>query len=69
MITELNGTPPEISTAGGTSDGRFFSELGSFVVELGVNNKTIHQCNESVKLTDLTKLVSIYEHIIGRLLR
>ena len=68
VLTAINGEAPEISTAGGTSDGRFFSELGSYVVELGVCNKTIHQCNESVKVSELTKLVSIYENIITRLL-
>lgn len=67
VITEINGVNPEINTAGGTSDGRFFAELGSSVVELGVINKTIHQKNEAVCLDDLTKLVFMYQRILERL--
>lgn len=69
VVQQINGTEPELSTAGGTSDGRFFAELGTHVVELGVNNKTIHQCNESVNLNDLTKLVFIYQGIFKQLLK
>lgn len=69
VVTEINGIGPEISTAGGTSDGRFFAELGTHVVELGVNNKSIHQCNENVKLDDLTKLVFLYEAILKQLFK
>lgn len=60
---------PTLSTAGGTSDGRFFATTGAEIVELGVINKTIHQANESVKLDDIERLSQTYQHIIEQLLR
>lgn len=51
---------PELSTSGGTSDGRFIAPTGAQVVELGPCNSTIHQVNECVTLTDLMTLTDIY---------
>lgn len=54
------GKPTELSTAGGTSDGRFIAPTGAKVIELGPCNATIHQVNESVSCDDLNNLVDIY---------
>lgn len=68
-ILNEEGCSPKLSTAGGTSDGRFICELGSEIVELGPVNATIHQVNEHVKVDDLNKLTVIYQKIMERLLR
>jgi len=62
------GFTPELSTSGGTSDGRFIAPLGTEVVELGVCNDTIHQINERVKISELDELENIYEKILISLL-
>ncbi len=59
---------PRLSTSGGTSDGRFFAQAGCQVVELGVPNKSIHQINEKVKLTDLMRLEAIYGCLLQQLM-
>ena len=58
----------ELSTAGGTSDGRFIAPTGAEVVELGPLNATIHQVNEHVSVKDLETLTKIYEQTLARLL-
>ncbi|MGL5290564.1 MAG: succinyl-diaminopimelate desuccinylase [Vibrionaceae bacterium] len=67
-ILHCTGQKTQLSTSGGTSDGRFISKMGGQVVELGVVNSSIHQANEWVKIADLEKLVEIYENILKRLL-
>ncbi|MGJ8514345.1 succinyl-diaminopimelate desuccinylase [Carnimonas bestiolae] len=67
-IQALTGTQAELSTSGGTSDGRFIATLGGQVIELGVNNDTIHQVDERVLARDIDTLTRIYEGIITRLL-
>ena len=67
-IEAVAGCPPEVSTGGGTSDGRFIAPSGAQVVEVGHVNATIHQCNERVKLADIPKLTEIYKGILERLL-
>ena len=62
------GKAPELSTSGGTSDGRFIAPYGVEVVELGPVNATIHQVNECVALTDLEALVEMYFTICADLL-
>ena len=57
-----------MSTAGGTSDGRFIAPAGVQVVELGPINATIHKLNEMVLADDLPRLAAIYRGIIARLL-
>lgn len=59
---------PELSTSGGTSDGRFIAPYGTEVIELGPLNATIHQINECVALADLETLSNIYYSICERLL-
>lgn len=68
VIQERTGLKPQLSTAGGTSDGRFIAPTGAQVVELGPVNATIHKVNESVKVEDLETLSGIYEGILERLL-
>ena len=67
-IESTTGKVPEVSTGGGTSDGRFIAPSGAQVVEVGHVNATIHQINERVKLADIPQLTKIYEGILERLL-
>ncbi len=67
-IKSVTGTDTELSTTGGTSDGRFIAPTGAQVVELGPVNATIHQLNERIKADDLDTLSSIYETILRNLL-
>jgi succinyl-diaminopimelate desuccinylase len=62
-IHQHTGKLPELSTSGGTSDGRFIAPYGVEVIELGPVNASIHQVNECVLLADLEKLTDIYETI------
>ena len=67
-IRDVTGLETELSTAGGTSDGRFIAPTGAQVVELGPVNATIHKLNEEVRAGDLPRLAEIYRRIIERLL-
>ncbi len=67
-VGAIAGRTPELSTGGGTSDGRFISPAGVDVVELGPVNASIHKVNEHVRLADVHELVLIYERILERLL-
>ncbi len=67
-VHAVNGVSTHVSTAGGTSDGRFIAPTGAEVVELGPCNATIHKVDEHVRITDLDDLSLMYEGIIRRLL-
>ena len=67
-IGECLGRKPVLSTAGGTSDGRFIAPLGVQVVELGPVNASIHQLNERVLVADLEALTGVYQRILEKLL-
>ncbi|QIO06671.1 succinyl-diaminopimelate desuccinylase [Acinetobacter shaoyimingii] len=67
-IKHVTGTDTELSTSGGTSDGRFIAPTGAQVLELGVLNATIHQVNEHVNIDELEPLAEIYEQILVELL-
>ncbi|MBR9866814.1 MAG: succinyl-diaminopimelate desuccinylase [Oceanospirillales bacterium] len=67
-IKAITGLDTELSTSGGTSDGRFIAPTGAQVVELGPINATIHKVNERVKADDLDTLSSLYENIMAKLL-
>lgn len=67
-IQEHAGIQAELSTSGGTSDGRFIAPTGAQVLELGPVNRTIHQINECVSVADLDTLTDCYEGILQRLL-
>jgi len=68
-VSEATGAPPELSTGGGTSDGRFIAPSGADVVELGPVNASIHKVNEFVSLDELAQLSTMYESIMTKLLR
>ncbi|ABG40710.1 succinyldiaminopimelate desuccinylase [Paraglaciecola sp. T6c] len=67
-IKDVTGRETELSTAGGTSDGRFIAPTGAQVIELGPINATIHKIDENVNINDLAQLAKIYEGILQRLL-
>ena len=67
-IEEVTGLKTLLSTAGGTSDGRFIAPLGTEVVELGPLNSSIHRVDEHVSTEDLNKLTKIYHKIVSQLL-
>lgn len=59
------GHSPELSTGGGTSDGRFIATTGAEVLELGLCNATIHQANECVQIEALFALEKLYLEILN----
>ena len=59
-VCEITGNVPELSTSGGTSDGRFIAPTGAQVVELGIVNSTIHKVNECVRVADIDTLRRMY---------
>jgi succinyl-diaminopimelate desuccinylase len=67
-VKDVMGITPDVSTTGGTSDGRFLSTLCPEVVELGPRNASIHQLNECVAVADIAPLSRIYQGILQRLL-
>ena len=67
-VKELTGLDPELSTSGGTSDGRFIAPHGVDVVEFGPINKTIHKVNEEILVEDIPRLTDIYYRIAELLL-
>jgi succinyl-diaminopimelate desuccinylase len=67
-IKTTTGTISQLSTAGGTSDGRFIAPTGAQVVELGPCNATIHKLNECVKVSDLEQLTLVYQAVLSRLM-
>lgn len=67
-VITSTGSAPELSTSGGTSDGRFIAPTGAQVIELGPCNGTIHQVNECVSCDDLRQLADIYYHCLVNVL-
>lgn len=67
-IREVVGIETELSTSGGTSDGRFIAPTGAKVLELGPINATIHQVDEHVSVSELEQLSEIYERMLISLL-
>lgn len=59
---------PELSTGGGTSDGRFISPTGADVIEVGLVNATIHQVNENVEVHHLDLVSEVYARMLALLL-
>lgn len=66
-IKDITGRNTLLSTAGGTSDGRFIAPTGAQVVELGPVNKTIHQVDEHIQASELDELHKVYLGILKRL--
>jgi succinyl-diaminopimelate desuccinylase len=69
VVGEVLGVTPELSTGGGTSDGRFIAPAGAEVVELGPVNATIHKVDECVRIADLDRLSAVFEGVLERLLK
>ena len=67
-IKSICGYETELSTSGGTSDGRFIAPSGAQVVELGPLNATIHKVDEHVAITELDTLSEIYQQTLNNLL-
>ncbi len=67
-VRTVQGIETELSTSGGTSDGRFIAPTGAQVLELGPLNATIHQVDECVGVADLDALHAIYLETLRRLL-
>ncbi|MGA1160981.1 MAG: M20/M25/M40 family metallo-hydrolase, partial [Burkholderiaceae bacterium] len=65
-IADVTGLSTELSTTGGTSDGRFIATFCPEVIELGPPNATIHQVNECVHLHDIEPLTRIYQRVLER---
>ena len=66
-IQSVCGINTELSTTGGTSDGRFIKAIATELIELGPVNATIHQIDECVNVTDIAQLSAIYEKMIKML--
>jgi succinyl-diaminopimelate desuccinylase len=67
VATEV-GVATELSTTGGTSDGRFIADICPQLVEFGPVNDSIHQVDERIAIADLEPLARIYEHTFDRLI-
>lgn len=67
-VEEQTGSAPQLSTGGGTSDGRFISPAGTDVVELGPVNASIHKIDEHVRVDDVIALTSMYRRVMELLL-
>ena len=68
-VEEMIGIKPALSTAGGTSDGRFISPAGAQVVELGPCNATIHKIDERIRISDIELLAKTYAKVLVNLER
>lgn len=66
-VSEIAERLPELSTGGGTSDGRFFGAAGAEVVEFGLLNRSIHQVDECCAIEDIGRLHHVYVGILRRL--
>lgn len=67
-VKKVTGYETELSTAGGTSDGRFIAPTGAQLVELGPTNATIHQIDECTHIAELDTLTEIYTQLMVELL-
>ena len=66
-VQSVSGKTPELSTTGGTSDGRFIATICPQVIEFGPVGKTIHQINECVAVADLQPLADVYAGVLKQL--
>ena len=67
-IEQSYGVSPELSTTGGTSDGRFIADICKQVIEFGPLNATIHKLNECVAVADIEPLKDTYRITLEKLL-
>jgi succinyl-diaminopimelate desuccinylase len=68
VIKALTGIETDLSTGGGTSDGRFIAKLGCELIELGPINRSIHKIDEEVKIDDLPRLKNLYKGLMTELI-
>ncbi|HYR25970.1 MAG TPA: M20/M25/M40 family metallo-hydrolase, partial [Aquabacterium sp.] len=68
-IKDVTGLETELSTTGGTSDGRFIAQICPQVVEFGPVNASIHKIDEHVAVADIEPLKNIYRQTLERLLK
>jgi succinyl-diaminopimelate desuccinylase len=66
-IADETGIQTQLSTTGGTSDGRFIAQICPQVIELGPPNASIHKIDEHVAITDIEPLKNIYRRVLERL--
>ena len=66
-IREESGIETELSTTGGTSDGRFIAQICPQVIELGPTNATIHKIDEHIPVADIEPLKNIYRRVLEKL--
>ncbi len=66
-ILAETGIATELSTTGGTSDGRFMAKICPQVIELGPTNATIHKINENLPVADIEPLKNIYRRVLENL--
>jgi succinyl-diaminopimelate desuccinylase len=67
-IEQTTGRRPQLSTTGGTSDGRFIATICAQVIEFGPTNATIHKVNECIRVADLEPLKDVYRRSLELLL-
>jgi succinyl-diaminopimelate desuccinylase len=68
VIKAQTGIETDLSTGGGTSDGRFIAKLGCELIELGPINRSIHKIDEEVKIDDLPRLKDLYKGLMTELI-
>ena len=66
-IRNVTGIEAELSTSGGTIDGRFIAQICPQVLEIGPTNATIHQINECIALDEIEPITAIYQRVLERL--
>jgi succinyl-diaminopimelate desuccinylase len=67
-IREVTGVAAEVSTTGGTSDGRFIARICPQIVEFGPVNMSIHKLNEHIALDAIEPLRAVYQRLLEKLL-
>lgn len=67
-IREVTGVTTDVSTSGGTSDGRFIADICPQVIEFGPMNASIHKLNENIPVADIEPLKEVYQKTLGKLL-
>jgi len=68
VVRDQTGIETDLSTGGGTSDGRFIAKLGCELIELGPINRSIHKIDEEVKIDDLPRLKDLYKGLMTELI-
>lgn len=67
-IREVTGIATDVSTSGGTSDGRFIADICPQVIEFGPMNASIHKLNENIPVADIEPLKEVYQKTLEKLL-